>query len=197
MTVIVILLAFAAAPIADARWLRVAQREHYLPGEVSRFAVRWWTLDRRNQLLLVAALAGVAVSVVNGWAAIVPVQIAALGPLGLSMRGRTSPLAWTRRLRVLAVIHGALNIALLVAGLLLPSCELPADDDSQPTADEPAAAPDQPAATDEPAPAVGGFEKREPGALGQAADDGVGGSRSSAGVDHRDVSQPPAHGERR
>ena len=95
MTVIVILLAFAAAPIADARWLRVAQREHYLPGEVTRFAVRWWTLDRRNQLLLVSALAGVAVSVVNGWAAIVPVQIAALGPLGLSMRGRTSPLATT------------------------------------------------------------------------------------------------------
>jgi hypothetical protein len=27
---------------AGLRWLRVAQREHYLPGEVTRFALRWW-----------------------------------------------------------------------------------------------------------------------------------------------------------
>ena len=27
---------------AGLRWLRVAQREHYLPGSASRFAVRWW-----------------------------------------------------------------------------------------------------------------------------------------------------------
>lgn len=119
MTVIVILLLLAAAPIADARWLRVAQREHYLPGTVTTFATRWWRLDRRNRVLLAVALIAVAVSVVTGWAAVVAIEAAAIGPLGLSMRGRTSPLAWTRRLRVLAAVHVAVVVALLALGVLL------------------------------------------------------------------------------
>ena len=58
MTIIVLLLLAATVPIADARWLRVAQREHYLPGTVSTFALRWWTLNRRNTALLALAVAG-------------------------------------------------------------------------------------------------------------------------------------------
>ena len=30
---------------AGARWLRVAQREHYLPGSTTRFAWRWWGMQ--------------------------------------------------------------------------------------------------------------------------------------------------------
>ncbi len=33
---------------AGLRWLRIAQREHYLPPSVSRFAWRWWTNGSSN-----------------------------------------------------------------------------------------------------------------------------------------------------
>ncbi len=115
MTIIVMLLLAATVPIADARWLRVAQREHYLPGTVSTFALRWWTLNRRNTALLALAVAGAIASAFVGWAAIVALEVAAIGPLGLSMRGRTSRLAWTRRLKLLAIVH--LLIVLVVVGI--------------------------------------------------------------------------------
>ena len=37
----------AAIP-AGLRWLRVAQREHYLAGAVATFAGRWWTSGHRR-----------------------------------------------------------------------------------------------------------------------------------------------------
>jgi UDP-N-acetylmuramoyl-tripeptide--D-alanyl-D-alanine ligase len=63
------------AVINALRWLRVAQREHYLPWSVTRFALRW------------------------RWLAI-----------GLGVRGRTSKLSWTRRLRVLAGVTALLYV---------------------------------------------------------------------------------------
>ena len=65
----------ALAAVNALRWLRVAQREHYLPWSVTRFALRW------------------------RWLA-----------FGLGVRGRTSKLAWTRRLRVLAAVSAALYV---------------------------------------------------------------------------------------
>ncbi|HCB37285.1 MAG TPA: hypothetical protein DEP66_03525, partial [Acidimicrobiaceae bacterium] len=57
-----VLLAFlgAAAVVSCGRWLRVAQREHYLAGWVSRFAWRWWRRDRVNLALLAVAAGGAA-----------------------------------------------------------------------------------------------------------------------------------------
>ena len=43
-----------AAVLSGIRWLRVAQREHYLPGSVVRFARRWWSLGP-NRVLGAAA----------------------------------------------------------------------------------------------------------------------------------------------
>jgi UDP-N-acetylmuramoyl-tripeptide--D-alanyl-D-alanine ligase len=45
--------------------------------------------------------------------------VVAAGPLGLTLRGRTSPLAWTRRLRTLAAVWAVLELAVVVAGWLL------------------------------------------------------------------------------
>ena len=39
-------LSICALVLAYLRWLRVAQREHYLPGSTSRFARRWWGSGR-------------------------------------------------------------------------------------------------------------------------------------------------------
>ncbi|HSM44562.1 MAG TPA: hypothetical protein VK969_06045, partial [Acidimicrobiia bacterium] len=53
--------ALAAVP-AVLRWLRVAQREHYLTGEVTRFAARWWKNGAINVVLDVVGLAGVGLA---------------------------------------------------------------------------------------------------------------------------------------
>jgi len=100
-----------------ARWLRVAQREHYLPGATVRFARRWWVSVRENAPL--AALC-VLCAGLSWWIPLVGLGSAAvaLGPRGLPVRGRTSPLGLTRRLRTLAAVWVVLEAAVVVAGVL-------------------------------------------------------------------------------
>jgi len=78
--IIVVVLGIPATVATAARWLRVAQREHYLPGSVTRFALRWWRI----------------------------------GQLGPPIRGRSSKLAWTRRLKTLAGVWVCMHVALVV-----------------------------------------------------------------------------------
>ena len=70
---------------AGMRWLRVAQREHYLGGSVPRFAFRWWTVGGVNMALGAAGLAGLAASVWWPLAAVATAAAVAGGPLGLSV----------------------------------------------------------------------------------------------------------------
>jgi len=108
-------LSVLAGELALLRWLRVAQREHYLPGSVVRFAKRWWVAGVGNRA---AFLLGAVGAVVSAWfapAAFASVIAAGAGPAGLGLRGRTSKLAWTPRLRRLALATGALSG--LVVGL--------------------------------------------------------------------------------
>jgi UDP-N-acetylmuramoyl-tripeptide--D-alanyl-D-alanine ligase len=107
----------ACAP-SGLRWLRVAQREHYLAGSVSRFAARWWRVTPVNTALAVLA---VAAAVASWWwplTGVVVAGVVAVGPLGLSLRGRTSPLAWSRRLRTLAVVWALLEVVVVLVGVL-------------------------------------------------------------------------------
>lgn len=85
------------------RWLRVAQREHYLGGSVATFARRWWFVSVLNATMVVAALASwIAMSF---WppTGVIAASVACVGPIGLGLRGRTSKLAWTARLRRVAI----------------------------------------------------------------------------------------------
>jgi len=95
--------------LAGPRWLRVAQREHYAVDAVSRFALRWWTSGPANLAALAVAVAGLVLS--SRWpaGAFATAAVVALGPVGLPWRGRTSPLAWTRRLRTLALVWAVLE----------------------------------------------------------------------------------------
>ncbi len=104
---------------AGLRWLRVAQREHYLDGATSRFAIRWWTSEPGNVALLAVALAGVVLSARWPLCALAPTAVAVVGPLHLSLRGRTSKLVVTRRLRSLAAVWLVLQAVVVVAGVLL------------------------------------------------------------------------------
>ncbi len=100
------------------RWLRVSQREHYLPGSVSRFAFRWWIGVRVNVPLALGAGAAAGLSWRYPLFACGVATAGVVGPVGLSPRGRTSPLAWTRRSRSLAAGWALLEVLIVVVGFL-------------------------------------------------------------------------------
>ncbi len=112
-----------ASVLAMLRWIRVAQREHYLPGSVGVFARRWWLGSAINvALVLAVAISFVALvtQIVSPFVAIaVPALIVALGPIGLSLRGRTSPLRWTARARRVGAVSGTISLLILIFGLWL------------------------------------------------------------------------------
>ena len=104
---------------AGLRWLRVAQREHYLAGSVSRFAVRWWRATPVNGAVAVLVVAALVISYWWTLAGLVVAIGIVVGPAGLSLKGRTSALAWTRRLRTLAVVWAVSEVAVVAIGLAL------------------------------------------------------------------------------
>ncbi len=115
MKTVVTVAGLVAAGFAGVRWLRVAQREHYVPRSVSRFAVRWWGRDPNWILaaqVLLCVLFSPAIPPLGASAAIG----VAVGPFGLGLRGRTSKLAWTRRLRRLAAVWALLVLLLVAVG---------------------------------------------------------------------------------
>lgn len=118
-------IASAAAAVAvglgGVRFLRVAQREHYVPGAALRFGWRWWVGAGPGVNRLLGAVA-VGLLVASFWwwpAAVLAAGCVAFGPVGLGLRGRTSPLAWTRRLRTLGAAWAVLACCGLGAGVAL------------------------------------------------------------------------------
>ena len=119
MSALTVLVALAATGVSGIRWLRVAQREHYVAGMVSTFAWRWWSLGP-NAILLLAWILGVGFSTTGrSLPGLVGAAAVAVGPFGLSLKGRTSKLAWTRRLKTLAGVWAALHLLFLLIGALL------------------------------------------------------------------------------
>ena len=97
------------------KWIRVAQREHYVFGWTERIAAGWGK-SRPASLapLLVSVLIGSALLVLGAYdlvfepvsalLAALAVGFAALWPWGLGFRGTTSKLQWTARAKRLAAI---------------------------------------------------------------------------------------------
>ncbi len=112
-------LLLVAVGVTSVRWLRVAQREHYLAGSASRFAWRWLVNRPLNLALGLVTVALIGIGVVAPVAWIPAAAGLALFPVGLGLRGHTSKLAWTRRLRTLAAVTAAAAlIVVLVAALV-------------------------------------------------------------------------------
>jgi UDP-N-acetylmuramoyl-tripeptide--D-alanyl-D-alanine ligase len=101
-------LALCAVGVSYLRWLRVAQREHYLPGMTTTFARRWWSSSGPNRAVFFVGAAGALAAAGYPPTAFAAALAAGLGPLGLTLRGKTSKLAWTARLKRLATISTAL-----------------------------------------------------------------------------------------
>lgn len=122
MDLVITAVAAGASVVSGLRWLRVLQREHYLPGATVRFALRWARVGPNPA----AYALGLALLLVPS----TPTRLAAAAvpavlPLGLGIRGRTSPLAWTGRLRR-AAAASVLLVAAALAGAWVVAPELSA-----------------------------------------------------------------------
>ncbi len=120
-----------------ARWARVLQREHYEAASMARFWRRWTfpslrytrvaTLRRFRPITLTYVLwctlpVAVIIAVFARMPAVVVVDAVVYGltcPRGLTPRGRTSPLRWTRRLRTVASVGLAVALAIVGIGATL------------------------------------------------------------------------------
>jgi UDP-N-acetylmuramoyl-tripeptide--D-alanyl-D-alanine ligase len=109
--------------VLGIKWLRVAQREHYVAGWTWRIAIAWGTVRPVSWWpIIVAAVIEFAAPVVSEdsvWRTVgVPVAISLLvmwWPWGLRFRGTSSRLQWTARLRRLALIWLVLSWGALAA----------------------------------------------------------------------------------
>jgi len=98
--------------LIGVKWIRVAQREHYIPGWTEKIARHWLTArpSSRWPLLIVAIVATAAVLVTDvignysSLAIVLALVFSALWPIGLGFRGRSAKLQWTARAKRLAVI---------------------------------------------------------------------------------------------
>ena len=116
MTILMSLLAALIAVVTLPRRLRVAQREHYLAGSVTWVQQLWFTVSRVSFALQLVAVALVVLGAFTTTLLWLPAAVlAAVTPLGLPWKGRTSALAWTPRLRRVAAVSAVL---LLVAGVV-------------------------------------------------------------------------------
>jgi len=128
-----LMIAALAAVAVSLKWLRVAQREHYIAGWVSRIAGLWLVRRPSNLVLVPVALVLIAV---GAWANIgtngpvlayfgIPAALIAAGffPIGLDIRGTSSPMNWTPRVRRLLLAYavifvGASALLWLVLGVV-------------------------------------------------------------------------------
>jgi UDP-N-acetylmuramoyl-tripeptide--D-alanyl-D-alanine ligase len=135
MTAVLAVVAVATGLVSLVRWLRVTQREHYLPGQVARTAWRWAICRPPNIWIAGAvvglAAAGVFASLVSdpGLAPvlmIISALLAAAFPLGMHPLGKIR-LKWTRRVSIqagIAFVVGAVILAVLALPVGAPALGL-------------------------------------------------------------------------
>jgi UDP-N-acetylmuramoyl-tripeptide--D-alanyl-D-alanine ligase len=125
ITLLTLALGLEAGVLAVLRWVRVAQREHYIAGWTGRIAAMWVQRRSVNGVLLALTVLLIAASVLLALAdvviaaaviALLAVVVAGVLPLGLGVRGRSAPLNWTPRARRLAVAYA---VALVLLAVLL------------------------------------------------------------------------------
>ncbi len=125
------------AALMNLKWVRVAQRVHYLPREVARLERLWFDRQPLGALWWGGA-AILALTSVQGsawlnmpelaWLAVIAPLMILPTPWRLPFRGVTSPLAWTPRAQrayagifVLQLVLGTLTVVVLgPAGVLIP-----------------------------------------------------------------------------
>ncbi len=96
--ILVLLVLTIGSLLNSVKWSRLAQREHYIGGSVTRFYFRWVKSKTSNYLLFILLLISGFISL---WLVYFPVIVLVLStftPFGLSFSSRTSKVVKTERL---------------------------------------------------------------------------------------------------
>ena len=96
---LILLIITAGSLFNSIKWGRFAQREHYLPGSVTKFYFRWVRTRFTNKLLLFLSL---VLFVFSLWIYYIPlliVSITVFSPIGISYKPRTGDVVITERLK--------------------------------------------------------------------------------------------------
>jgi UDP-N-acetylmuramoyl-tripeptide--D-alanyl-D-alanine ligase len=112
------------AAFISPKWLRVAQREHYIAPWVTRIALLWFRVRSINLLIVIAALAlGSFANLQLGWlgyltqvSIVISCLLVIAMPIGLGLKGTSAKLSWTSRLTRLAIL---LEVFVLITGSAL------------------------------------------------------------------------------
>ena len=80
---------------------------------------RWWRCTAANAALISVGIVALIVGFIWPPAGLAAAMVGLVGPLGLGVRGRTSKLAWTRRLRTLAVVSAIVAAVALLVGAIV------------------------------------------------------------------------------
>ena len=98
-TYVIVLLALTIGSLINsAKWSRLAQREHYIGGSVTKFYFRWVKSKTSNYILFILLLISGFISL---WLAYFPALVLILStftPIGLTFSSRTSEIVKTERL---------------------------------------------------------------------------------------------------
>ena len=132
---LIIALALVGAFVSQLlRWARVLQREHYEAASMRRFLERWTSPNissarsperyskNRPVTLSHVTLVILLLGIVSRLTVLILAATLLYGffcPQGLSIRGRTSPLQWTKRLRVIVIVASLQAVVLGLVGLLV------------------------------------------------------------------------------
>lgn len=134
LAVLMFLLLAASFITQLLRWARVLQREHYEPASMRRFLERWSSpaiagaksperySKKRPVTLSHVALVLLLLGVVARASAVSLTATVIYGlfcPTGLSIKGRTSPLQWTKRLRLIVGLGVAEAVGISLLGFLV------------------------------------------------------------------------------
>ena len=112
-TIVLIILTLSSCA-NSLRWGRIAQREHYIPGYVTKFYFRWVRLVPYNNLYYLSSLILALLSLWTPYTALVLAIINLFLPMGLLFKDRSSKVEFTERLKRLNIVYYFLIILISV-----------------------------------------------------------------------------------
>lgn len=115
---LILLIITGSSIINSIKWGRFAQREHYLPGSVTRFYFRWVRTTFINKFLFFISL---ILFVISLWLYFVPIFViilTLLTPLGISFKTRTGDVNITERLQRVNYLYYLLIVLISIVSYL-------------------------------------------------------------------------------
>ena len=115
-TIVLIILTLSSCA-NSLRWGRIAQREHYIPGYVTKFYFRWVRLVPYNNLYYLSSLILALLSLWTPYTALVLAVINLFLPIGLLFKDRSSKVEFTERLKRVNIVYYFLIILISVVSV--------------------------------------------------------------------------------